>query len=235
MLMPLNLRSLLGIFGSALLFVAVPAGATTITTTSFASWKASSITGSPTQLDFYPINSSSYNTAAGITLSPAGSSLPFIFTGVDNGSYSLTGDGYGKALTGASDAGAYINIALPAGGENAFFLGVGATASTPATLTLSDGETFSITSTNFGVALSRSVSWMRLSAAPGSQAYINDFLFGTSALPPDVVGGPATPEPATVFLCLSGGGLAFAGSCRKRFADLVKSFSGRRRDTPEAV
>lgn len=146
--MALNLRSLYGILGSVLLFAAAHASATTITTTSFNTWKTSFITGSPTQLNFYPINSTSYNTATGITLSPTGSSLPFVFTGPDNGSYSLTGDPYGKALRGAAGAGAYINIALPTGGENAFFLGAGATASNPATLLLSDGGTFSITSTN---------------------------------------------------------------------------------------
>jgi hypothetical protein len=216
--MALNMRSLSGIAGSVLLLAAAHASATTITTTSFSSWKTSFITTSPTQLNFYPINSTSYNTATGITLSPAGSSLPFVFTGPDNGSYSLAGDPYGKALLGAADAGAYINIALPAGGGNAFFLGVGATAGAPATLMLSDGEIFSMTSTNFGVALSQSVSWMRLSAAPGSQAFINDFLFGTSALPPDTAGGPATPEPASIFLCLCGGGIVFLGSYRKLFA-----------------
>ena len=220
--MAFNPQSLSGILGSILLFAAVNVNAATITTTSFSAWKTSSYTAnSPTELNFYPINSTSYNTAAGITLSPSGSSLPFVFTGVDNGSYSLTGDGYGKALMGTADAGAYINIALPAGGENAFFLGVGATASKPATLLLSDGETFSITSSNFGVGLSQSISWMRLSVAPGSQAFVNDFLFATSALPQDGMGSPSTPEPASLFLCLCGGGLVLIGCRRKRLA-LVK-------------
>ena len=197
-----------------LLFAAIGANAATITTTSFSTWKTSDITGSATQLNFYPINSTSYNTAAGITLSPTGSSLPFVFTGVDNGSYKLTGDGYGKALMGATDAGAYINIALPSGGENAIFVGVGATSTNPATLLLSDGEVFSITSTNFGLALSQSISWVRLSVTPGSQTYINDFLFGTSALPQDATGSPTIPEPASLCLCLCGGGLILFGSRR---------------------
>ena len=81
MLMALNLRSLSGALGSVLLFVAVHASATTITTTSFTTWEGSFITGSPTELNFYPINSTSYNTAAGITLSPSGSTLSFVFTG----------------------------------------------------------------------------------------------------------------------------------------------------------
>jgi hypothetical protein len=196
---------------SILLFAAVGANAATITTTSFSDWKASDTAGTPTQLNFYPINSTSYNTASGITLSPSGSSLPFVFTGVDSSNYKLTGDGYGKALMGATDAGAYINIALPSGGENALFVGVGATASNPTTLLLSDGEIFSITSTNFGLALSQSVSWIRLS---GSQPFINDFLFGTSVLPQDAVGGPTTPEPASFFLCLCGGGLILSGCLR---------------------
>ena len=206
-------RSLFGILSSFVLFAAFGANAATITTTSFSAWQASYITGSSTQLNFYPINSTSYNTAAGITLSPSGSSLPFAFTGVDNGRYSLTGDGYGKSLMGASDAGAYLNIALPGAGENAFFLGVGATTSNPTTLLLSDGEIFSITSTNFGVALSHSVSWVRISVASGSQPFINDFLFGTSALPQDTA-SPTTPEPATIFLCLCGGALVLFG-CRR--------------------
>ena len=204
--------------GSFLLFAALHAGATTITTTNFNTWKTSTfITGSSTELNFIAINSTSYNTSAGITLSPSGSSLPFVFTGPNNGSYSLTGDPYGKALMGAANAGAYINIALPTGGENAFFLGVSATPSHPTTLTLSDGEVFSLTSNLFGVALSQPVSWMRLSVAPGSQAYVNDFLFGTSALPQDTMGGAATPEPASILLC-TGGALALFGLGRKRLS-----------------
>ena len=209
--MAFNRHFLPGIF----FFTALSVNAATITTTSFSTWTSSDITGSSTQLNFYPINSTSYNTAAGITLSPSGSSLPFTFTGVDNGAYKMTGDGYGKALMGATDSGAYLNIALPSGGENALFIGVGASAGNPTTLLLSDGEGFSITSTNFGVALSHSVSWLRLSVAPGSQAYINDFLFGTSALPQDAVGGPTTPEPASLFLCLCGGALVLLGSKRR--------------------
>ncbi len=216
--MPFHLRSLSGILGSILLLAAAHASATTITTTDFNTWKTSDITGSPTELNFYPINNTSYNTAAGITLSPNGSILPFVFTGPNNGSYSLTGDGYGKALLGASNAGAGINISLPTGGENAFFLDVSATASKPTTLTLSDGETFSVTSTFFGAALSQPVSWIKISTIPGSQAYINDFLFGTSTLPQDGAGGPSTPEPATVLLCLCGGALVFFGTRRKKCA-----------------
>jgi hypothetical protein len=215
--MPLN-RSLCSAFGCLVLFVAAHANATTITTTDFNTWKTSDITGSATELNFYPVSNTSYNTAAGITLSPTGSSLPFVFTGPNNGSFALTGDGYGKALLGGSNSGSSINISLPTGGENAVFLAVSATASKPTTIVFSDGEIFSVTSTFFGAALSQPVSWIRISTVSGSQPYINDLLFGTSALPQDGTGGPSTPEPGTLLLCLAGGAMVYYGSRRARCA-----------------
>lgn len=215
--MAFNLRSLSGTLGSLVLFVAAHANAATSTTTDFNTWKTSSyITGSPTELNFYPINNTSYNTAAGITLSPTGSSLPFVFTGPNNGGFTLTGDGYSKALLGGSNSGASINISLPTGGENAVFLAVSATTSKPATVVFSDGEMFSVTSTLFGAALSHPVSWISISTISGSQPYINDFLFGTSALPQDGAGGPSTPEPGTLLLCLSGGAMVYFGARRAK-------------------
>ena len=196
--------------------------ATTITTTSTTTWRSSSFItgGNYSILNFYPVLQSSYNTAAGISLMPSGSTTAFQFTGIDNGSYYLAGDSYQKTLASSIDAGAYIKIAFPAGGENAVLLGTTATASQPVTLSLSDGESFSIATSIFGLSASHSFSWATLSAAPGSQAVISDFWFAASSLPQDAPGSiPApTPEPATILLACAGGALLLFGSKRTHVA-----------------
>ncbi|MBV9267584.1 MAG: hypothetical protein JO061_15560 [Acidobacteriaceae bacterium] len=195
--------------------------ATTVTTTSFNGWKAT-LTGSPTELDFSKIGLNSYSTAAGITLSAIGnSSIQFVTTGPDNGSYSL--NGYSNngvtSLAGAQDGVGSINIAMPGSGENAILFGVASTPSAPVTLTLSDGEVFTVTSTIFGLSISHPITWASLSTASGSRPLLEDFWFGTSSEPQDSntqsnQGVSATPEGATLLLVL-GGSLLLFGARRK--------------------
>ncbi len=176
-------------------------------------------------LNFYPVLQPSYNTAAGITLTPSGSTTAFNFTGLDNGSYYLAGDTVNKTLMSSVDAGAYINIAFPTAGENAILVGSTASTSHPMTLTLSDGESFTITTGAFGLSASQTFSWATLSAAPGSQALISDFWYAASSLPQDPASGgsaPApTPEPATILLACAGGALLLFGS-RKGNGELAQ-------------
>ncbi len=219
----INVRSLATALGSALLLLAGHANASTITTTNVNTWKSSTfITGGYSTLDFYPVLASSYNTSAGITLAPTNSTTGFTFTGPDQGAYYLAGDRMNKTLTGSSDAGAYINIAFGAN-ENAFLIGTNA-ATTPLTATFSDAQVFTVNTTVFGVSVTHSISWLRLSAAPGSQAMINDFWFAASSLPQDAPGGgtpaPAapTPEPATIIMTCAGGILLLTNSAKWKAA-----------------
>ncbi len=207
------------LLAGVLLAFAGRASATTITTTSYATWNSSTYTtGVHSFLNFYPVTQSLYNTASGITLTPSGSSTAFQFTGVDNGSYYLAGDGTQKTLSGSSNAGSYLEIDFPTVGENSFLLGTGASTAKPLTFTLSDGQSFTVTTTVFGVSLSSPVSWMRLSAPAGSPAMVSDFYYAASALQQDSPTGTipaATPEPATVIMTCAGGLLLLA-SIRRR-------------------
>jgi hypothetical protein len=210
-------RALVSAAAVALLAGAV--GATTITTGSFVTWKSSSyLSAAPSELNFMPINSWSYNTSSGIVLLPSSASTPtFTFTGVDNGTYWLGADIYSKTLSGSSDSGAYVNIAFGAP-QNAFLLGFGNNSGLTYTMTLSDGEVFSTTGKLFGLSLSHGINSVSIAATgPGAQAVINDFWFGTSSLTQDQGGsGPTpTPEPATMLL-IAAGGLLLVGAKRRR-------------------
>ncbi len=205
---------------TSVLMFAGHVAATTITTMSFATWNSAAYTvsGSQFELNFYPVGSSSYNTSAGITLTPSGKpSVGFTFTGPDNGPYKLTGTTYNgtTALAGPSDGVGYINVATPAGGETAILLGLGSSNnSNPLTLTLSDGETFTISSgapSLFGFSIGHSITSLTLSTTSGAQPVIDDFYYGTSSLPPDP---PPTAEGATAVM-IAGGLLLLFGGRRK--------------------
>jgi hypothetical protein len=228
-----NTRLVLAVMAGA--FFAVQAGATTITSTSFSGWK-SSLTGSPNEADFSAVSYTNYNTSSGITLSGIGDSASqFTFTGPDNGSYALSGVNYNNfvALQGSADANAGINVALPGSGENAFLLVVGSTGSTGLTLTLSDGESFSLSSGLFGVSISHPVTSFSLTTSVGSQAVIDDFWYGASSLTQDSNGsnppasdpgsGAAAPEGATI-LMVAGGSLILIGA-RRKFVPAMQTLS----------
>ena len=195
--------------------------ATTLTYSSYSTWVANT-TGS-TELDFSSINltSANYSNANGKTLTPANNlALPFVFTGPYSGGYQLTGNDYGTrniiSLFGPTGGRGNITITLPSSGENAILLGLGSTGSaTSLSVSLSDGETFSVPATSgnlefLGLSLSHNISWLTISTT--TQPVINDFYFANSKLAQDVTtqtgtdGTADTPECAT--LLLIGTGLA---------------------------
>ncbi|MBV9301019.1 MAG: hypothetical protein JOY62_07245 [Acidobacteriaceae bacterium] len=211
----------LTIIATGLLCFVKHSEATTITSTSYSAWTAG-LTGAPTELDFSPIViGKSYSTAAGITLKAIGnSSVGFTFTGPDNGSYKLTGYSYGshnfQSLESGNDSTASMNIATPTSGENALFLAVATTSNTPVLLTLSDGESFTITTqagspSNFGLSISHPVTWLTLTTSSGSSVIITDFYYGVSSETQD---SPAS-EGATMAMC-GGGLLILFGSVRRK-------------------
>ena len=205
----------LATLGAGLLLGAGPAAATTITSTTYSGWTAG-LTGTPTELDFSVIlTGRSYSTSAGLTLKAIGnSSIGFVFTGPDNGSYKLTGVAHNnfQSLQAGSDSTAVMNVATPAAGDNAIFLGLATTNNTPISLTLSDGETFSSISTAFfGVSISHPITWLTLTTTSGSAVIVDDFYYGASNLPQD----SATSEGATMAMC-GGGLLILLGSVRKK-------------------
>ena len=186
------------------------AGASTITTTStFNTWKSAAyLSGAPSELNFLAINSSSYDTPSGITLSSAGGAQSATFIGMNGSNYSLAGDIYNKTLADSSSAGAKINI-LFQNPQNAFMVFFANPAAISYTVTLSDGQSFATSAKSLGFSLSYMVTGLTVAAAPGNQAVLNDFFFGMSSLAQDPVapgGDPstATPEPATILL-LAGG------------------------------
>jgi len=203
------------LFGAGFSFVAGEAAATTLTTNTLSIWETSGyITGSATELSFGPIQLQPYNTSSGITLYGIQQpSVGFDFTGPDGGGYVLSGYSYHSlnSLAGASDAVGVMDIATPASGESAMFLSVASTGNTPLTLSLSDGESFSVVSGAFiGLSVSHPITWLSLSTSSGSQPILDDFYFADSSLQPDA----PTAEVASFFL-LGGGLLILFGARRK--------------------
>ncbi|MBV8515273.1 MAG: hypothetical protein JO260_08230, partial [Acidobacteria bacterium] len=128
------------------------AAATTIQSTSFSSWQTT-LSGSSTEANFSQLAYTGYNTSAGITLAGVGDAAnQFTFTGPDNGGWSLTGQRYDGilSLVGAAATNAGINVAFSGAGQNAFLIDLGSTNSTPLSLSLSDGETFTLSSGVYG-------------------------------------------------------------------------------------
>ena len=204
---------------SGLVLTAANAAATTITATTYNSWKTS-LSGTPTELDFSGVHLTSYNTSTGLILAAMGnSSLQFDFTGPDNGAYQLSGTTYQgiMSLEGASDTGAAINVTTPAAGENAILVSIASTSGTPLTLTLSDGESFSLSSGVFGMSISHPVTSVFITTTSGSRAVINDFYFGTSSLTQDGGQGNQTPTPEAATLLLTVGGLSILLGARRKF------------------
>lgn len=192
------------------------AQATTVTTTSYTVWKTD-LTGSPIELDFTKVKTTSYSTSSGITLLPLqGPALSFVITGPDKSGYSLNGGLYGSvvSLFGASDGTGSILINLPSGGENAILLGLAAQPGAALTVSLSDLESFTVSSGLFGLTLSHDITWLSISTVSGSQPVLNDFYFGTSNLPQDQ-GNQAQSAEAATALMIGGGLLILFGAGRK--------------------
>jgi hypothetical protein len=210
-----SLKPVAIVVAAGLLIVGQAAGST-ITTTSFASWQTD-LTGGYTDLNFTE-TLQNYNTAAGITLFAKGnSSVAFNFTGPDGAGYALSGYLYNNNMTvlaGASDGTGTIKVTTPSGGENALMMWVGSTANTQVTLKLSDGESFTLSGGSlapFGFALSQAITSFTLSTTSGSQAFIDDLVYGNSNLAQNT---SSVPEGST-FALLAGGLLVLVGSKRK--------------------
>ena len=195
--------SVLGVFTLGAFVAIGQCSATTITTTDYTTWKGG-LTGSASEIgfDLLPLGAT-YNTVAGVTQGG------FNFTGPDNGTYKLSVQQYNfgsfsqRSLVGSTDSGASINATVPSGGENALFLFVNGTVNTPLTLLLSDGQSFSVKSGNFGIQLSHTISSFSLTTTAGSAVAIRNLDWGTSALPQDSAGTAspsATPEAGTLSL-----------------------------------
>lgn len=198
-------------------FLAAAGQATTITTTNYNVWKTN-LTGSPIELDFTKVKTTSYSTSSGITLPPLqGPALSFVVTGPDKTGYALTGGFYGStvSLLGASDGAGYIRVDLPAGGENAVLLGVATQPSAALTVTLSDLESFTVSNGLFGLALSHNITWLTISTVNGSQPVLDDFIFGNSNLAQDQINQSQSAEAATALMI--GGGLLILFGARRKF------------------
>jgi len=206
-------------------FIGREANATSITSTTYSQW-TKNVTGAVEV--FNPPTSGTFNTAAGITFHSTNPAASFVYSGPDNSTWQLTAGFYTSSghnflsLFGASDGKGNITITMPTGGENAFLLSLATTASTPITVTLSDGQSFNPAAGVFGLSISHDINWLTVSTTSGSQAVIDDFYFGNSTLTQDVTQQPApVPENAT-FALIGGGLLILIGGRRKLFDRVIQ-------------
>jgi hypothetical protein len=152
-----------------------------------------------------------YSNAAGYT------SNGFNFTGPDGASYSLssqTEGGY-TGLLGASDGTGVIEVAMPNSGNSAVLFDASCITCGTLSLTLSDGETFTVSDGQFGLSISHPITWFKLGDSSGTRPFLEYVYFGTSSLPQDSQTTGANEAATPVLL---GGGLALlAGAVRKRW------------------
>lgn len=185
------------------------AEATTITTTSYSTWNTSTyITGPTTLVDLTSLQAGiNYSNALGYT------SNGFNFTGPDGASYILTSQTEGSVtgLLGASDGIGMINVTMPGSGNNAVLVDAVCITCSGLTLTLSDGEIFSISNGQFGLSISHPITWFKLNTSSGTRPFVEYAYFGTSSLTQDA---PQTKEAATLLL-IGGGLLALVGIGRR--------------------
>jgi len=216
---------------AAMLFsaaIAARLNATEIVTASYAAW-TSTVTGTPAEWDFSFSGGSSYSSAAGYTLN-AGSYGPFTVTGPDGSGYSLNENpGYFDSTTsqnvttleGASDGVGSMVFTAPSAGLTAFSLGLGELgAASPITVTLSDGETFSVSpgvngNQFIGFSSATAITSFTLTTASGSNIELTDFDAGASS----------QPEPAAEVTTLSmiGSGLLFFFARGRKFSSLFRT------------
>jgi len=221
----MKIKLLAALFTAA---VAAHLNATEVVTTSYAAWTAT-VTGTPAEWDFSFSGGSSYSSAAGYTLN-AGTYGPLTVTGPDGSGYSLnenptyfdsTTSQNVTTLEGASDGVGSMVFTTPSAGLTAFSLGLGelGTAS-PITVTLSDGETFSVSpgvngDVFLGFSSSTAITSFTLSTTGGSNIELTDFNAGASS----------EPEPAaevTTFAMI-GSGLLFFLSRRRIVSSLFRT------------
>ena len=184
----------------AALFVSVgliPLKATTVVSYSYSAW-ASTAT-STHDADFTHVQYINYG-PSGYT-----SSDGFNITGPDGTSTYLQGLSFNShpSLEGGTDNSAQVLVTTPSGGKTAllFLLG-GNPQGTGYTITLSDGETWTVagTTTFFGVSVSHAITSADLSTSSGSHLVLEDVSYGTTTLPLDSGGSSTAPEATTMLL-----------------------------------
>lgn len=197
---------------AGLLSIPFQAAATTITTTSYTTWDTSSyITGPTTLVDLTTLQAGlNYSNATGYT------SNGYNFTGPDGSGYYLktTTNGSYHGLIGASDGIGTIEVSMPSGGDNAFLFDAVCITCGTLDLTLSDGETFTVSNGQFGVSISHDITWFELGTSSGTQPFLEYVYFGTSSLTQDTDTSPAD-EAATPVL-VGGGLMILLGAGRKK-------------------
>ena len=219
-------RRSLAIFFGALIGIAAPAGATTITTTTAlgsSGWVSTITNGSAVDIFGSLQNHQNYSTSTGVSLSAGSSSPVFVFTGPDNSGWNLTSNTYTSgssytALYGASDGIGNITATMPSGGVNAVLLEVATSGGSKITVKLSDGESFTPSPGIFGLSISHDISWLTVSTTSGSEPILYDFEYGNSNLTQDqFTQAPAPSLEATTMLMIGGGLLILVGGRRKLF------------------
>ena len=199
--------------------IALPMHATTIQATSYLTWTGS-VTGTATFVDLETLANGTYNTPNGLT---DGS---YKFTGPDSTGWLLGVQTFGNqtGIFGASDGAGSIEVTLPGSGQSAIYFDVNTIANNvltnrSLTLTLSDGESFAISSGQFGVSISHPITWYAVSTTTAQAAFLEWAYFGNSSLPQDGGsgdGGAASQVPeAAPFALVAGGILILLGSKRK--------------------
>ena len=201
-------------FVVVLLAESFQAAGTTITTTSYSTWSSSSYTtGSQTLVDLTTLQAGmNYSNAAGYT------SNGYNFTGPDGPSYVLTSayepNVNSNGLLGASDGVGAVKVTMPGSGNSAVFFDaqcITCSGAAALSLTLSDGETFSLADGQFGLSISHNITWFELNTLSGNRPFLEYVYFGTSSLPPDP---PPAKEAATIVLM--GGGLVVVAGLGRR-------------------
>lgn len=210
-----------------LVAIALPLQATTIQATTYASWSAQ-LTGTPAFVDLETLASGDYGTAGGVM---QGS---YRFNGPDGSGWSLGVQTFGNktGIYGASDGVGRIEAILPGTGQSAIYFYANTEANNTITngsltLTLSDGESLSISSGQFGLNISHPITWYALSATSGQAAFLQWAYFGNSSLPQDGgTGGGGTPgqAPEAATIALVGGGILILFGSKRNLAQKL-SFS----------
>lgn len=207
----MNLKAGAVFTAAFVLSIVAPLRANTITSTTFAGW-AGTTTGTTHDADFTHILYSPYG-SSGYTTSDG-----FSITGPDGSGFSLQGvffNGY-QSLEGGSDAAAQVVVTTPAAGQTALLFLLGSNPSaTGYTITLSDGEVFSLASnaTMFGLSVSHPITSATLQASPGSALVLSDVSYGNTNLALDA--SPSSVSEAATSLLL-GSGLLIIATFRKR-------------------
>lgn len=199
---------------------ALPALATTVQSTTYQSWMTQ-VTGTPTFEDVETLPTGNYSTVTGV------SDGSYVFTGPDGSGWSLGEQTFSNksGLYGASDGVGGIEVTMPGLGQSAIYLDANTEANNTLTngaltLTLSDGESFNITSGQFGLSISHPITWYTLTTTSGQSPFMQWAYFGTSSIPLDSGGSggtgddPPAVEAATMAL-VAGGLLVVFGAKRK--------------------